>query len=91
MYKMSKDGLYEEISNLLINKFGVDEGDIKLSSTLGDDLNLGPAEIEELILDVCEKHNAEHEKVIDSLDHEELEEVTVSDLVDTFADILKLD
>jgi hypothetical protein len=91
MYKMSKDGLYEEISNLLINKFGVDEGDIKLSSILGDDLNLGPAEIEELILDVCEKHNAEHEKVIDSLDHEELEEVTVSDLVDTFADILKLD
>ena len=91
MYKMSKDGLYEEISNLLINKFGVDEGDIKLSSILGDDLNLGPAEIEELILDVCEKHNAEHEKVIDSLDHEELEEVTVSDLVDTFADILKPD
>jgi hypothetical protein len=91
MYKMSKDNLYEEISNLLINKFGVEEGDIKLSSTLGDDLNLGPSEIEELILDVCEKHSAEHEKVIDSLDHEELEEVTVADLVDTFADILKLD
>lgn len=88
---MSKDNLYEEISNLLINKFGVDESDISLNSTLGDDLNLGPAEIEELILDVCEKHNTEHEKIINSLDHEELEEVTVSDLVDTFADILKLD
>ena len=88
---MSKDGIYEEISNLLINKFGVDENDISLNSTLGDDLNLGPAEIEELILDICEKHGTEHEKVIDSLDHEELEEVTVSDLVDTFADILKLD
>lgn len=91
MYKMSKDDLYEEISNLLINKFGVDESDIKISAILGDDLNLGPAEIEELILDICEKHSAEHEKVIDSLDHEELEEVTMSDLVDTFADILKLD
>lgn len=88
---MSKDNLYEEISNLLINKFGVDESDISISSILGDDLNLGPSEIEELILDICEKHKAEHEKVIDSLDHEELEEVTVSDLVDTFADILKLD
>ncbi len=91
MYKMSKDGLYEEISNLLVNKFGVDEGDIKVSSILGDDLNLGPAEIEELILDVCEKHSADHDRVIDSLDHDELEEVTVADLVDTFADILKFD
>jgi len=91
MYKMTKDSLYEEISNLLINKFGVDESEITINSTLGDDLNLGPAEIEELILDICEKHNTEHEKVIDSLDHDELEEVTVSDLVDTLADILKLD
>ena len=91
MYKMSKDSLYEEISNLLTTKFGVDESEITLNSILGDDLNLGPAEIEELILDICEKHKAEHEKVIDSLDHEDLEEVTISDLVDTLADILKLD
>lgn len=91
MYKMTKDSLYEEVSNLLINKFGVEESEITINSTLGDDLNLGPAEIEELILDICEKHNTEHEKVIGSLDHDELEEVTVSDLVDTLADILKLD
>lgn len=88
---MTKDGLYEEILGLLTNKFGLDENDISLNSILGDDLNLGPAEIEELILDICEKHGTEHEKIIDSLDHEELEEVTVSDLVDTFADILKID
>jgi len=88
---MSKDGLYEEILNILTNKFGVDENEVSINSILGDDLNLGPTEIEELILDICEKHGAEHERVIDSLDHEELEEVTVADLVDTFADILKLD
>ena len=91
MYKTSKDDLFNEISQLLINKFGVDEDEITLNSILGDDLNLGPAEIEELILDICEKHNAEHEKVINSLDHEELEEVTITDLVDTLADTLKLD
>lgn len=91
MQKVTKDNLYEEISNLLITKFGVDEEEITLNSILGDDLNLGPNEIEELILDICEKHSTEHERVIDSLDHEELEEVTVAELVDTFADILKLD
>lgn len=91
MYKTSKDDLFNEISQLLINKFGVDEDEIALNSILGDDLNLGPSEIEELILDICEKHNAEHEKVISSLDHEDLEEVTISDLVDTLADTLKLD
>ena len=91
MYKTSKDDLFNEISQLLINKFGVDEDEITLNSILGNDLNLGPAEIEELILDICEKHNAEHEKVINSLDHEELEEVTITDLVDTLADTLKLD
>jgi hypothetical protein len=91
MYKTSKDDLFNEISQLLINKFGVDEEEIALNSILGDDLNLGPAEIEELILDICEKHKAEHEKVINSLDHEELEEVTITDLVDTLADTLKLD
>jgi len=91
MYKTSKDDLFNEISQLLINKFGVDEDEITLNSILGNDLNLGPAEIEELILDICEKHNAEHEKVIGSLDHEDLEEVTISDLVDTLADTLKLD
>jgi hypothetical protein len=91
MYKTSKDDLFNEISQLLINKFGVDEDEITLNSILGNDLNLGPAEIEELILDICEKHNAEHEKVIGSLDHEDLEEVTITDLVDTLADTLKLD
>jgi len=91
MYKTSKDDLFNEISQLLINKFGVDEDEITLNSILGNDLNLGPAEIEELILDICEKHNAEHEKVIRSLDHEDLEEVTITDLVDTLADTLKLD
>jgi len=91
MYKTSKDDLFNELSQLLINKFGVDEDEITLNSILGNDLNLGPAEIEELILDICEKHNAEHEKVIGSLDHEDLEEVTITDLVDTLADTLKLD
>jgi hypothetical protein len=87
----SLKGPLKSLKQLLLNKFGVDEDEITLNSILGNDLNLGPAEIEELILDICEKHNAEHEKVIGSLYHEDLEEVTITDLVDTLADTLKLD
>lgn len=91
MYKTTKDDLYNEIVTLLTSKFGVDEDEVTINSILGDDLNLGPAEIEELILDICEKHNTPHETLIDELDHEELEEVTISDLIDTLADQLKID
>jgi hypothetical protein len=91
MPKYSKETLLIEIKKLLVEKYGVDEEHLGDFSTLGEELNLGVSEIQELILDVCEKDgNFDYEEVLNSID-EDLEDLTVSELSEYIADSLKID
>ena len=91
MEKYTKEALLEEIKKLLVDKYGVDEDHLNDHSTFGEDLNMGVAEIQEVILDICEKDgHFDYEDVIESIE-DDLEELTVVELVEYIADSLKID
>lgn len=91
MEKYTKEALLEEIKKLLVEKYGVDDDHLTDQSTFGEDLNMGASEIQEVVLDICEKDgHFDYEEVIESID-EDLEELTVFELVDYIADSLKID
>jgi len=91
MQKYNKEDLLSEVKNLLVEKYGVDEKNMEDYSILGEDLNLGVAEIQELILDICEKDGTyDYEEVLSSIEAD-LEDLTVLELTEHIADSLKID
>ena len=88
--RITKEDVYNDIVKILVAKHGVDEDELSNEAILGDDLNLGTLEIQEFLLDVSDKYQFEYEDLIESID-EELEELTVSELVGYIYEALKFD
>lgn len=88
--RITKEDVYNDLVKILVSKYGVDEDELSNDATLGDDLNLGIHEIQDFLLDVSDKYEFEYEDLIDSIE-EELEELTVAELVGHIYDALKFD
>lgn len=88
--RITKEDVYNDIVKILVSKYGVDEDELRDSATLGDDLNLGLPEIQDFLLDVSDKYDFEYEDLMDSIE-EDLEELTISELVGHIYDALKFD
>jgi len=88
--RITKEDVYNDIVNILVDKYGVDEDELSNNAILGDDLNLGTLEIQDFLLDVSDKYKFEYEDLIESID-EELEELTVQELVGYIYEALKFD
>jgi hypothetical protein len=88
--RITKEDVYNAIVKILVEKHGVDEDELSNEAILGDDLNLGTLEIQDFLLDVSDKYQFEYEDLIESID-EELEELTVHELVNYIYDALKFD
>ena len=88
--RITKEDVYNAIVKILVEKHGVDEDELSNEAILGDDLNLGTLEIQDFLLDVSDKYQFEYEDLIESID-EELEELTVHELVNYIYDALKVD
>ena len=91
--KVTKEDVYNEVVKILVSKYGVDEDLLTNDATLGDDLNLGTPEIQDFLLDISDKYQFEYEDLIDSIKDEidELEELTVAEVVAYIYDALKFD
>jgi hypothetical protein len=88
--RITKEDVYNDIVKILVDKYGVDEEELSNNAILGDDLNLGILEIQDFLLDVSDKYKFEYEDLIESID-EELEELTVQELVGYIYEALKFD
>ena len=88
--RITKEDVYNAIVKILVEKHGVDEDELSNEAILGDDLNLGTLEIQDFLLDVSDKYQFEYEDLIESI-YEELEELTVHELVNYIYDALKFD
>jgi len=88
--RITKEDVYNDIFKILVDKYGVDEDELSNEAILGDDLNLGTLEIQDFLLDVSDKYKFEYEDLIESID-EELEELTVQELVAYIYEALKFD
>jgi hypothetical protein len=88
--RITKEDVYNDIVKILVDKYGVDEDELSNNAILGDDLNLGTLEIQDFLLDVSDKYKFEYEDLIESID-EELEELTVQELVGYIYEALKFD
>ncbi len=88
--RITKEDVYNDIVKILVDKYGVDEEELSNNDILGDDLNLGILEIQDFLLDVSDKYKFEYEDLIESID-EELEELTVQELVGYIYEALKFD
>lgn len=88
--RITKEDVYNQIVKILVDKYGVDEDELSNEAILGDDLNLGTLEIQDFLLDISDKYQFEYEDLIESID-EELEELTVSELVGYIYEALKFD
>jgi hypothetical protein len=88
--RITKEDVYNDIVKILVDKYGVDEDELSNNAILGDDLNLGTLEIQDFLLDVSDKYKFEYEDLIESID-EELEELTVQELVGHIYEALKFD
>ena len=88
--RITKEDVYNDIFKILVDKYGVDEDELSNEAILGDDLNLGTLEIQDFLLDVSDKYKFEYEDLIESID-EELEELTVQELVGYIYEALKFD
>lgn len=88
--RITKEDVYNDIVKILVDKYGVEEDELSNNAILGDDLNLGTLEIQDFLLDVSDKYKFEYEDLIESID-EELEELTVQELVGYIYEALKFD
>lgn len=88
--RITKEDVYNEIVKILVDKYGVDEDELSNQAILGDDLNLGTLEIQDFLLDISDKYKFEYEDLIESIE-EDLEELTVQELVTYIYDALKFD
>lgn len=91
--KVTKEDVYNEVVKILVSKYGVDEDSLTNDATLGNDLNLGTPEIQDFLLDISDKYQFEYEDLIDSIKDEidELEDLTVAEVVAYIYDALKFD
>lgn len=88
--RITKEDVYNDIVKILVDKYGVEEDELSNNAILGDDLNLGILEIQDFLLDVSDKYKFEYEDLIESIE-EELEELTVQELVGHIYEALKFD
>ena len=88
--RITKEDVYNDIVKILVDKYGVEEDELSNNAILGDDLNLGTLEVQDFLLDVSDKYKFEYEDLIESID-EELEELTVQELVGHIYEALKFD
>jgi hypothetical protein len=88
--RITKEDVYNDIVKILVDKYGVEEDELSSNAILGDDLNLGTLEVQDFLLDVSDKYKFEYEDLIESIE-EELEELTVQELVGHIYEALKFD
>jgi hypothetical protein len=88
--RITKEDVYNDIVKILVDKYGVEEDELSNNAILGDDLNLGTLEVQDFLLDVSDKYKFEYEDLIESIE-EELEELTVQELVGHIYEALKFD
>ena len=88
--RITKEDVYNDIVKILVDKYGVEEDELSSNAILGDDLNLGTLEVQDFLLDVSDKYKFEYEDLIESIE-EELEELTVQELVGQIYEALKFD
>ncbi len=88
--RITKEDVYNDIVKILVDKYGVEEDELSNNAILGDDLNLGTLEVQDFLLDVSDKYKFEYEDLIESIE-EELEELTVQELVGYIYEALKFD